>query len=190
MFMLEKSIDRAKEEKNVQNKSPTPFSAFFSCRSRIVHSHAGYSSSGAAIGSCLSFKKLRPLSGWPAGMLLLTRGATFFFAASAAAAFTSGLAAGVNGSLKGCAADVDVAVGGVCEDEESPWRAADCVAVELEMGVALLRGDVVVRKRTFCGRRRDNDGVWWVLREAARRHDRHIIFFFSLLGFWVGEAVW
>lgn len=70
-------------------------------------------------------------------MLLLTRGATFFFAASAAVALRSGLAAGVKGSLKGCAADVDVAVGGVCEDEESPWRAADCVAVELEMGVAL-----------------------------------------------------
>jgi hypothetical protein len=46
-------------------------------------------------------------------------------AASAAVAFRSGLAAGVKGSLKGCAADVEVAVGGVCEDVESPWRPAD-----------------------------------------------------------------
>lgn len=72
-------------------------------------------------------------------MLLLTRGATFFFAASAAAAFTSEPGAGVNGSLKGWAADVDVAVGGAWEDDDSPWRGLDCVAVELEMGVALRR---------------------------------------------------
>jgi len=33
-----------------------------------------------------------------------------------------------------------------------------------------------VKKRGFCGRRRETGGIWWALREAARRHDRHIIF--------------
>ena len=56
------------------------------------------------------------------------------------------------------------------------------MAVELEMGVALRRGDAVVKKRGFCGRRRETGGIWWALREAARRHDRHIIFFSNLLG--------
>ena len=87
--------------RNIQNKSPAPASAFFSCRSNIVHSQLGYSSSANATGSCLSFKKFNPFSGWPAGILLFTSGATFFFAASAAVAFRSGLAAGVNGSLNG-----------------------------------------------------------------------------------------
>jgi hypothetical protein len=111
------------------------------------------------------------LSGCPAGMLLLTSGAAFFFAASAAVAFRSGLAAGVNGSLKGWAADVDVAVGGVWEEVESPCRPADCVAVLAEIGVALRRRAVVVRKRMGCGR---VEGVIWA-REAARRQVRHII---------------
>lgn len=181
--MIREEGEKRKEGKkeNVQNKSPAPCSAFFSCRSRIVHNQAGYSSSGAATGSCLSFRKLSPLRGCPAGMLLLTSGATFFFAASAAVAFRSGLAAGVKGSLKGCAADVDVAVGGVCDEDESPWRAADCVAVALEMGVALRRGDGVVKKRGFWARR-ETGGIWWalLLREAARRQDRHIIFFPSI----------
>jgi hypothetical protein len=94
-------------------------------------------------------------------------------------AFKSGLAAGVKGSLKGWAADVEVALGGVCEEVESPWRAADCVAVAPEMGVALWRGGEVVRKRAgVCGRIDDRGrGIWWaVLRLAARRQDRHIIF--------------
>jgi hypothetical protein len=86
----------------------------------------------------------------PAAILLFTSGVTFFFAASAACALRAGLAAGVNGSLKGCAADVDVAVGGVCEELESPCRPADCVAVVAEMGVAFCSGEVVDRKR--CGR--------------------------------------
>lgn len=41
------------------------------------------------------------------------------------------------GSLKGCAADVDVAAGGVCDEETEPCRGA---AAELaETGVALRR---------------------------------------------------
>ena len=112
------------------------------------------------------------MSGCPAGILLFTSGAAFFLAASAAVAFRSGLAAGVKGSLKGCAADVEVAVGGVCEDVESPWRPADWVAVLAEIGVALRRGVVVVRKREACCGR--GNGVVWA-REAARRQVRHII---------------
>lgn len=105
------------------------------------------------MGSCLSFKKLRPLSGWPAGTLLLTKGTAFFFAASAAVAFASGLAAGVNGSLKGCAADVDVAAGGECADE------------------------LVAKKRVVGWGRREAGGaaIWRAERDAARRHERHII---------------
>jgi hypothetical protein len=81
----------------------------------------------------------------------------------------------VSGSLNGCAADVEVAVGGVCEDEESPWRAADCVAVVAEMGVAdaARRGVVVVRKRVGCRRVEVEVGIW--AREADRRQLRHII---------------
>jgi hypothetical protein len=109
---------------------------------------------------------------------------TFFFAASAAAALRSGLAAGVKGSLKGCAADVDVALGGVCEDVESPWRGAVCVAVVAEMGVAFLKVGVVLRKRGVA--------VWGTEgfsdREAARRQERHIILGVGLVGlnWWVG----
>jgi hypothetical protein len=156
---------------NVQNRSPCPASAFFSCRSRIVHSQPGYSSSASATGSPLSFRKFKPFSGVPAVILLFTSGMTFFFAASAACALRLGLARGVKGSLKGCAADVDVAVGGVWEEVESPCRPAACVAVDAEIGVAFRSGDEVLRKRW---------GRIWVLdgtreREAARRHERHII---------------
>jgi hypothetical protein len=135
---------------NIQNRSPAPASAFFSCRSRIVHNQLGYSSSANATGSPLSFRKFRFFSGVPAVTLLFTSGVTFFFAASAACALRSGLAAGVKGSLKGCAADVDVAVGGVWEELESPCLPADWVAVVAEMGVAFRSGKVVERKR--CGR--------------------------------------
>lgn len=93
------------------------------------------------------FSKFRPFSGIPAGMLLLTNGVTFFFAASVAWPFKLPDAAGVRDSLNGCAADVDVAVGGVCDDVESPCRGAVCVATFGEIGVALLRRDEVVRKR-------------------------------------------
>ena len=34
----------------------------------------------------------------------------------------------VSGALKGCAADVDVAAGGLCEDEGDPCRGAGWVA--------------------------------------------------------------
>lgn len=83
----------------------------------------------------------------PAGMLLFTSGVTFFFAASVAWPFKLPDAAGMRGSLNGCAADFDVAAGGVCDDVESPWRGAVCVATFGETGVALLRRDEVVKKR-------------------------------------------
>ena len=132
---------------NVQNRSPAPVSAFFSCRSRIVHSQLGYSSSGSATGSCAFLRKFSPFNGWPAGIELFTSGVAFFSATLAACALRSGDAAGVRGSLKGCAADVDVADGGVCEDADEPCRGAVWVAVVAEMGVALRRAGVVVRKR-------------------------------------------
>jgi hypothetical protein len=80
-------------------------------------------------------------------MLLFTKGATFFFAASLAWLLRLPDAAGVRGSLKGCAADVDVAAGGLCEDVESPCRGAVCVATFADMGVAFDRRDEVARKR-------------------------------------------
>lgn len=51
----------------------------------------------------------------PAGILLLTSGATFFFAASDACALSVPDGLGVRGSLRGWAADVDVAGGMVLE---------------------------------------------------------------------------
>jgi hypothetical protein len=80
-------------------------------------------------------------------MLLFTKGATFFFAASLAWLLRLPDAAGVRGSLKGCAADVDVAAGGLCEDVESPCRGAVCVATFADMGVAFDRRDEVARNR-------------------------------------------
>jgi len=87
---------------NVQNKSPCPAaSAPFSCRVKTVHSHSGYSSSANATGSCLSFKKFKPLRGVPAGTELRTSGVAFFSAAAAASFFRAGGGAGVVFSLKG-----------------------------------------------------------------------------------------
>lgn len=146
-------------------------SAFCSCRSRIVHSQLGYSSSGSATGSWAFFKKFSPFNGWPAGIELLTSGVAFFSAALAACALRAGDAVGVRGSLNGWAADVDVAVGGVCEDVEEPCRGAVWVAVVAEMGAAFWRAGEVVRKR--CGWRVDDGGTR--AREAARRQLRHII---------------
>jgi hypothetical protein len=124
-----------------------------------------------ATGSCAFFRKLRPLRGWPAGILLFTKGATFFFAASVAWPLSAGDAAGVKGSLKGCAADVDVAAEGVCEEVESPCRGAVCVAVVAEMGAAFWDLEVDVRKRwEFIGVE-----VGILALEAARRQLRHII---------------
>lgn len=140
---------------DVQNKSPCPApSAVFSCRCSIVHNHSGYSSSGSATGSVLFFSKFKPFSGVPAGMLLFTSGATFFFTASVAWPFRSPEGFGVRGSLKGCAADVDVDVaeGGVrIDDDESPGTGAVCAAVFADTGVAFERREEVVRKRRGCG---------------------------------------
>jgi hypothetical protein len=103
-------------------------------------------------------------------MLLLTRCVTFFFVDSVAWPLRSADGAGVSGALKGCAADVDVAAGGMCEDVESPCCGAVCVDVEAEMGVASRRVEVEVRKRRGCARDADERA-----REAARRQLRQII---------------
>lgn len=157
----------------LQKRSPAaPASAFFSCRSSIVHSQSGYSSSGIATGSPLSLRKFRPFSGVPAGTELLINGAAFFSAAAAAASFFREAGAeGVMGALKGWAAEVDVAAGAVCEDVGLPWRGAVWVAALGEMGVALRIGAVVERKREEGER-----GIEGIRdRDAARRQPRQII---------------
>lgn len=150
-------IGGCESDGDVQNKSPsTPTSPLSSCLCRIVHNHAGYSSSALATGSCFAFSKFRPFSGVPAGTLLLTSGAAFFSATLAAVFSRAGLGVGVRGALKGCAAEVEVAAG-----ESLGWRGVDCAAAE--MGVALREGRVVERKRRV-GRARE-----------ARRQVRQII---------------
>jgi len=103
-------------------------------------------------------------------MELRTRGAGFFSAAAAASFFNEAGAAGVVASLKGCAAEVEVAAGGACDDVEESCRGLDAVVVLAEMGVALRRG-VVEKAREAC------EGAWDIrAREAARRQLRQIIF--------------
>jgi hypothetical protein len=128
-----------------------------------------------ATGSCLSFRKFRPFRGVPAGTELRIRGVAFFSTAPAAAAaasfFRDGGAPGVNFSLKGCAAEVEVAAGGVRVEPGVPWLGVDSVEVEAEMGVALWRGVVVVKKREARGvGTEEMEG-----RVAARRQRRQII---------------
>lgn len=92
------------------------------------------------------FSKFSPLSGVPAGTELFTSGVTFFSAALAAFFSIAGVGFGVSGALKGCAAEVDVAAGGACDDVDVPWRG---VGVEAEeMGVAFARAaeDVIERR--------------------------------------------
>lgn len=89
----------------------------------------------------------------PAATLLLTKGVGFFFSGATAL--------GVSGALKGCAAEVDVAAGGLV-GEDAGRGGADCAA---EMGAALKR-DEVLKKRLFGMR----------AFEAARRQLRQIIF--------------
>lgn len=149
---------------HVQNRSPiAPTSPLSSCLCRIVHNQLGYSSSASATGSCLFFSKFRPLSGVPATTLLLTSGVAFFPAALAAFFSIAGLGSGVSGALKGCAAEVEVAAGGVWDDIGEPWRGVGCEAEE--MGVALFHAGELERKR-----RVDALGM-----RAVRRQVRQII---------------
>lgn len=123
----------------------------------MVHSHSGYSSSGSATGSSLFFRKFKPLSGVPAATELRTRGAFF-----SAAGLPSFFAAGVADSLKGCAADVDVAAGGACDEG---------VGAGAETGAALRRAGAVVKARDV-----DIDVEGSIrVRDAARRQVRQII---------------
>ena len=137
---------------DLQNRSPTaPASPLSSCLCRIVHSHAGYSSSASATGSCLFFSKFKPFSGVPAGTLLFTNGVGFFSATLAAFFSIAGVGFGVRGALKGCAAEVDVAAGGVCDDVGEPWRGVGWAAEET--GVAFARAGEVEMKRRDAGAR-------------------------------------
>lgn len=116
------------------------------------------------------FSKFKPLSGVPAGTELFTSGVAFFSTALAAAFAIAGLGFGVSGALKGCAADVDVAAGGACDDVGEPWRG---VGVEAEeMGVAFAKAAVEESERRVEGTR---------VREA-RRQDRQIIVDMLVLG--------
>jgi hypothetical protein len=135
---------------NVQNKSPStdPASAapsappfpFF----RIPHSQAGYSPSSKATGSFFPFTKFKPLSVVPAATELLTVGAAFSALLGAWREEAEGEA--LKGVEKGCAAPVDVAAGGVCEEEVGlPVRGE---AVERREGVVVMAR----RKRRVVGR--------------------------------------
>jgi hypothetical protein len=86
--------------------------------------------------------------------------------ASAAWDLSVGDAEGVSGALKGCAADVDVAGGGVCEE-------VVVVVGVVETGVAFERRVVVEMNRCGCDGR---------ALEAARRQLRQIILFVVVLG--------
>lgn len=116
------------------------------------------------------FSKFRPLSGVPAGTLLLTSGVGFFSAAFAAFFSIAGSGFGVRGALKGCAAKVEVAAGGVCDDVGLPWRG---VGVEAEeTGVALAtEGELDMKRRDEGAKERE-----------ARKQVRQII-----VGVWVLE---
>lgn len=102
---------------NVQNKSPSTDAAsaalsppfFF----KIPHSHVGYSESSKATGSFFPLIKFKPFSGVPAVTELFTVGAAF----SALGLWSSAADGdGVKGVENGCAAPVDVAADGVCEE--------------------------------------------------------------------------
>jgi hypothetical protein len=102
----------------------------------------------------------------------------FFSTAAAASFFSDEGAAGVVSSLNGCAADVEVAVGGACEEPGAPCRGLLCVAVLAEMGVALRRVEAVVKGREA----RDERSSGIEARGAARRQRRQII-----LKVWTGS---
>lgn len=152
---------------NVQNRSPSAAPAAASLASfwaRIPHSHAGYWSSSSATGSCFPFVKFSPLSTVPAGTLLLTTcGGGDDFATG-----RSWFAAdGDSGAEKGCAADVEVAAGGLCDDVGEPCLGA----AEL-----ILLGETLARVR-ICGSLLVVEGYLRVAvsRIAARRQRLHII---------------
>lgn len=70
--------------------------------------------------------KFKPLRTVPAATELLI-GASAGFPDGMGRSWFAG--EGVRGVLKGCAAPVEVAAGGLCDDEEGPCRGAACVAL-------------------------------------------------------------
>ncbi len=97
------------------------------------------------------FSKFKPLSGVPAGTELFTSGVAFFSATLAAFFSIAGLGAGVSGALNGCAAEVDVAAGGVCDNVGEPWRGVGIEAEEI--GVAFASAADEEKVRRVVGRR-------------------------------------
>ena len=81
-----------------------------------------------------------------------------------------GLGLGVKGALNGCAALVDVAAGGACDDVALPWRGVGVAADE--MGVAFVSAGEEERKRR----------VGAPGRREARRQVRQII-----VGVWMAQ---
>lgn len=81
---------------------------------------------------------------------------------------------GVNGVLKGCAADVEVAAVGLCEAEGGPWRGADCVAAAGEMAF-VWRGAEVEKERTAAGAMVSGATCAMRVRAAARKQRLQII---------------
>jgi hypothetical protein len=134
---------------NIQNKSPStdPASAFPSAPFaffKIPHNQAGYSPSSNATGSFFPFTKFKPLSVVPAATELFTVGAAFSALLGAWREAAEGDA--LKGVEKGCAAPVDEAAGGVCEELSGlPVRGE---AVERWVGVVVMarrKGRVVGR---------------------------------------------
>lgn len=132
----------------VQNKSPSALASLPSASllsASTVHSHAGYSWSSIAIGSCLFFRKFRPLNTVPAGTLETILAAALLCSFWIGRFSRSG--EDVNGVLKGCAAEVEVAAGlsfglefvavVVCAVTACARREADEDIARRENGVAL-----------------------------------------------------
>ena len=76
----------------------------------------------------------------------------------------------MRGAENGCAADVEVAAGGVCEEDGEPCRGAG--EEDTEMGVALRRDWVVERERMGVAVDEEERRL---LRAAARMQLRQII---------------
>ena len=116
-------------ENRSPSSTPAPESLLAEDCSRTVHNHGGYSLSSNATGSCFPLRKFNPLSGVPATTELFTStGGVDVFGGPGRFCFLGG--DDDRGVLNGCAAPVDVAAGGLCEDCGEPCRGAAGVAEE------------------------------------------------------------
>lgn len=133
-----------------QNKSPSAASSVWPSDFSTVHSHGGYSESSMATGSVLLLRKLRPLSGVPAGTELWTR-------AGALEALVL---------LGGCAVEVDVA-GALGEAD----RAASVVGASADAARVVVKARTEEEEAALGAERRP--------REPARRRQRGQIIVFA-----------